>query len=123
MRSKRLNKVTKVARILNLRFLDYLPCTCKIPGQNGFGRNFFIYEPIFKIFMALFTTFGKQKDDNIIFVCGCFRTKICKKVVSKNWCKESRPCDIYRSLTVYRKIFGTSSYGEDARACACISAI
>ena len=25
--------------------------------------------------MALFTTFGMQKDDNIIFVCGCFRTR------------------------------------------------
>ena len=29
----------------------------------------------------------------------------------------------YRLLNVYRKIFGTSSYGEDARACECISAI
>ena len=75
MRSKSLNKVTKVARILNLRFLDYLPCTSKIPGQNGFGRKFFINEHIFKIFVALFTTFEKQKDDNIIFVCGCFRTR------------------------------------------------
>ena len=37
--------------------------------------NFFIYEPIFKIFVALFTTFGLQKDDNIIFVCACFRTR------------------------------------------------
>ena len=25
--------------------------------------------------------------------------------------------NIYRLLNVYRKIFGTSSYGEDARAC------
>ena len=32
-------------------------------------------------------------------------------------------CNIYRLLNVYRKIFGTSSYGEDARACECISAI
>ena len=38
------------------------------------GRYIFIYEPIFKIFVALFTTFGMQKDDNIIFVCGSFRT-------------------------------------------------
>ena len=29
----------------------------------------------------------------------------------------------YRLLIVYRKIFGTCSYGEDARACECISAI
>ena len=34
-----------------------------------------IYEPIFKIFVALFTTFGMKKDDYIIFVCGCFRTR------------------------------------------------
>ena len=26
----------QIARILNLRFLDYLPCTCKIPGQDYF---------------------------------------------------------------------------------------
>ena len=25
--------------------------------------------------MALFTTFGMEKDDNIRFVCGCFRTR------------------------------------------------
>ena len=30
--------------------------------------------------------------------------------------------NIFRLLNVYRKIFGTSSYGEDARACECISA-
>ena len=28
-----------------------------------------------QFFVALFTTFGMQKDDNIIFVCGCFRTR------------------------------------------------
>ena len=35
-------------------------------------------------------------------------------------------CDrinMYRLLNVSRKILGTSSYGEDARACECISAI
>ena len=47
MRSKWLNKDTKFARILNSRFLDYLPCTCKIPGQDHFLALFFIYEPIF----------------------------------------------------------------------------
>ena len=49
MRSKCLNKVTKFARALNLRFLDYIPCSCKII----FGRKIFIYEPAFKIFVAL----------------------------------------------------------------------
>ena len=33
---KRFNKVTKLARSLILRFLDYLSCTCKIPGQDHF---------------------------------------------------------------------------------------
>ena len=33
-----------------------------------------IYEPNFKIFVALFTTFRMQNEDNTIFVCGCFRT-------------------------------------------------
>ena len=32
-----------------------------------FGRKFFIYELIFKIFVALFRTFGMQNDDMIIF--------------------------------------------------------
>ena len=36
MRPKHLNKVTKFARILNLRLFYYLPCTCKIPGQDHF---------------------------------------------------------------------------------------
>ena len=31
--------------------------------------------------------------------------------------------NMYRLLNVYRQILGTSSYGEDARACKCISAI
>ena len=66
MRSKHLNRVAKFARILNLRFLDFLPCTCKMPGQDHFGRLIFIYEPIFNFFVALFTTFGMKKDDNII---------------------------------------------------------
>ena len=37
--------------------------------------------------------------------------------------KKNIKVNTYRLLTVYRKIFGTSSYGEDARACECISAI
>ena len=32
-----------------------------------FGHNYFTSEPIFKIFAALFTTFGLQKDDIVIF--------------------------------------------------------
>ena len=69
-----LEQSCQFARILNLRFLDYLPYTCKIPGQDHFLALIFIYEPIFKIFAALLVTFGMQKDENIIFVCWCFRT-------------------------------------------------
>ena len=32
----------------------------------------FISEPIFKIFATLFTTFGLQKDDIVIFFLWCF---------------------------------------------------
>ena len=60
MESNRLNKVTKFARTLNLRFLDYLPCTCKIPGQDHFWALIFFYEQIFKIFVALFTTWNAK---------------------------------------------------------------
>ena len=50
-----------------------------------FGHKVLICEPIFKNFVALFRTFGMQKDDKIIF-----RNKmICKKAVSKRWSKES----------------------------------
>ena len=70
MRSKRLNKVAKFARNLYLRFLDYLPCTCKIPGQDHFwALNFYLWADL-QNFVALFTTFGMQKDDNIIFYVG-----------------------------------------------------
>ena len=33
-----------------------------------FGHNYFTSELIFKIFAALFRTFGLQKDDKVIFV-------------------------------------------------------
>ena len=36
-------------------------------------------------------TFGMQKNGNTIFVCGCFLNKVIyNKVVSKEWCKDSR---------------------------------
>ena len=73
MRSICLNKVTKFSRFLNLRFLDYLPCTCKIPGKDHFWAMTFFFYTDFQIFVALFRTFGMQKDDKIIFVCRCFR--------------------------------------------------
>ena len=38
-----------------------------------FGHNYFISEPIFKIFVALFRTYGLQKDGMVIFFLMCFR--------------------------------------------------
>ena len=42
--------------------------------QIIFGHKI-ICEPIFNIFVALFTTFGMQKDDKITFSWRCFRTR------------------------------------------------
>ena len=54
------------------------------------GHFIFICKPISIILVALFKTFGIEKDDKIRFVSGCFKNMlICKKVVSKGWCKES----------------------------------
>ena len=62
--------------------------------QIIFGRIFFICQPIFKFFVALFKTLGMQKDDKITFFPGGVSdqgdTFLCKKAVSKGWCKESR---------------------------------
>ena len=38
--------------------------------QIIFGHIFFICEPIFKVFAALFKTFGMKKDDKVRFVSG-----------------------------------------------------
>ena len=74
MRFKPLNTVTIFPKILNS-----LVQSKKKPGQNHFLQvefifTYVIYEPNFQILVALFTTFRMQKEDNIIFVCGCFRT-------------------------------------------------
>ena len=45
-----LEQIKTFARILNLRFLDYLPCTCAIPCQDHFwALNFYICEPFSKV--------------------------------------------------------------------------
>ena len=41
----------------------------------------FICRQIFKIFVAIFKTFGKQKDDKITFCWRCFGT---------SWCAEKK---------------------------------
>ena len=52
-----MNKVTKFARILNLNFLDYPPCTCKIPGQDHFwALNFYLLTD-FQFFCGTFYDF------------------------------------------------------------------
>ena len=38
----------------------------------NFGHNHFLCEPIYKIFVALFRTFGLQKIDMVIFFLWCF---------------------------------------------------
>ena len=38
-----------------------------------FGHKYFISEPIFQNFAALFFTFGLQKDGMFIFFLRCFR--------------------------------------------------
>ena len=43
--------------------LAHAKCLCKII----FGHNYCNCEPIFKLFAALFTTFGLQKDGMVIF--------------------------------------------------------
>ena len=45
----------------------------KVLVQIFFGHEIFICEPIFKIFVVLFKTFGMQKDDERKFVKGCLR--------------------------------------------------
>ena len=47
----------------------------KNPGQDYFGRKFIICQPIFKFFVALFMTFGMQKDSKITFCWMCFSTR------------------------------------------------
>ena len=39
------------------------------------GLQISICKPIFKIFVAIFRTFGMQKNDMIIFVSESFRTR------------------------------------------------
>ena len=110
-----MNRVTKFARILNLRILDYLPCTCKIPGQDHFwALNFYFIEPIFKIFVALFTTFGMQKDDNIRFISWCFRTRL----FAKRWFPKDgvrRVIDRRGSKTVRKSVFENHKFAIDSK--------
>ena len=41
--------------------------------QNAYSNNYFISEPIFKLFVALCTTHELQKDGMVIFFLWCFR--------------------------------------------------
>ena len=56
-----------------LKFLDYLPCLCKIPIQKHFWtlNSLNMCEQIFNIFAAHFRTKGILNNDKIIFVWGC----------------------------------------------------
>ena len=69
-----------------------------------FGVKFLFMNQFSIFFVALFTTSAMQKGDNIIFVCralSVFKNKvICKKVVSKGWCKESS--GMYSQFSILR---------------------
>ena len=78
--------------LLNFQFKDvgiaslaHSKCRIKII----FGHTYFIGELIFKIFAALFTTFGLQKDDKVIFFLWCLRKEILKNAFSEIWCTDS----------------------------------
>ena len=55
-----------------------------------FRHHIFIIERISKIFATLFTTFGMQNGDRVIFFMRCFRKVRFKKIASGRWCKDSR---------------------------------
>ena len=56
-----------------------------------FGRKIFIYEPIFKNFVALFTTLECKRTTIPYLYVGVLEQGYMQKlkVVSKGWCKES----------------------------------
>ena len=67
------------------KFLDYLPCTCKIPGQD----HFLAFN--FQNFCGTFYDFLNAKGLQYLISIWMFWNKaIFKKVVSKGWCKESK---------------------------------
>ena len=49
---------------------NYIPVSKNAGGIIILGHNYFISEPIFKLSAALFTTFGLQKDEMVIFSSG-----------------------------------------------------
>ena len=54
-------------------------------------------ESIFKIFAALYTTFGLQIDDMIIIFLLCFRKVVLKNAVSERWYRDSRLSSVISS--------------------------
>ena len=50
-----------------MTYLAYIFTMEKALVQIFFGRKIFICQPIFKILVALFTTFEMQKDSKIVF--------------------------------------------------------
>ena len=53
-----------------------------------FWHNYFISEPIFKIFVALFRTHELQKDGHV-FLAVFQKSEISKNAVSEGWCSDS----------------------------------
>ena len=64
--------------------LSYIITMEKALDKIVFGRKMFICQPIFKMFVSLFTTFGMQKDNKITFCWRCFRTILYAKRLFSN---------------------------------------
>ena len=56
-------------KVVWITSLAHAKCLFKII----FGHDYFIGDLIFKIYAALFTIFGLQQDDMVIFFLWCFR--------------------------------------------------
>ena len=67
--------IAQIRLIFNFQVYGTSPAHAKGLFKIIFGHNHFTSEPIFKIFAALFTTFGLQKDDMVVFFLKCF-TKV-----------------------------------------------
>ena len=79
-------------KIINLDFWgenSYFPCWQFYNGKSLFKNiclhKIFICEPIFKIFVALFKTFGMQNSDMLIFLEVFQKSEILENAVSGRW--------------------------------------
>ena len=73
------------------KFMDYLPCTCKIPGQDHFlAFNFYLLTDFQKLCGTFYDFLNAKGLQYHISMWMFWNKAIFKKVVSKGWCKESK---------------------------------